>query len=203
MEKEYWDKYYSAELVNLRGPSQFASFILNEYTTTNQFIDIGCGNGRDSLFFAKYGKTVIGLDNSEQAIADNQEKYSVYGSRLIFKEFDICENNFNIKFEEDVILYSRFFLHAIDEDCENNFIKLCSSVDSSVNVCVEYRTTKDQDLEKSTEQHYRRFIDPQTLNDKFMQAGFDIEYHVEGLGYAKYKNDNAYVARTIFRKEKK
>lgn len=200
MENNYWDKYYSTDLNDLSGPSQFASFVLSEFPIVNQFIDIGCGNGRDSLFFAKYGKSVIGLDNSKQAIKNNNKKYEAYNPRLKFNEFDISENNFNIIFDHEVVLYSRFFLHAIDENNENNFVRLCNNVDAEAFVCLEYRTTKDEKRQKFTSEHYRRFVDPETLNQKFQQVGFQVMYHVEGLGYAKYKNDDAYVARTIFKK---
>ena len=30
--------------------------------------------------------------------------------------------------------------------------------------------------------------------------GFDVVYSVEGFGFAKYRQDDAYVARTIFRR---
>lgn len=60
--KEYWNEYYettadnnSTEVPKLI-PSQFADFVLNEFQDRTRFIDFGCGNGRDSFFFADHGK---------------------------------------------------------------------------------------------------------------------------------------------------
>ena len=33
---------------------------------------------------------------------------------------------------------------------------------------------------------------------KIYQCNMQLTYHVEGFGYAKYKSDDAYVARLIF-----
>ncbi len=202
--KEYWDRYYSAEIKDLTGPSQFACFVLNEFPALRQIIDIGCGNGRDSAFFATYGKNVIGLDNSEKVILGNKDKYNRQRN-LDFKVFDIRHDSLEISLDRSVIIYSRFFLHAINKSSEDKFIEICESISQKTNVfvCVEYRTTKDKNLEKSTQKHYRRFINPSKLNSAFETSGFTEVYHREGLGYAKYKNDDAYVARTIFTSDEK
>jgi hypothetical protein len=52
-------------------------------------------------------------------------------------------------------------------------------------------------LEKEYGNHYRRFVDPKQLKSKLDKMGININYFIEGQGYAKYKNDDAYVARLI------
>ena len=37
-------------------------------------VELGCGNGRDSLYFAKHGVHVTGIDASEVAINELQKK---------------------------------------------------------------------------------------------------------------------------------
>ena len=51
--KDFWNKFYKKNLAVNR-PSNFAVFILKflkKYKST--IIDIGCGNGRDLLYFKK------------------------------------------------------------------------------------------------------------------------------------------------------
>lgn len=62
----YWNKYYnSCEVPEL--PSQFAVFVLGEINPT-AIIDIGCGSGRDALYFAGRGIPTIGIDGSASAV---------------------------------------------------------------------------------------------------------------------------------------
>ena len=53
-------------------------------------------------------------------------------------------------------------------------------------------------LKKETSDHYRRYIVPTDLINKALKIGFDLSYLVEGFGFAKYRSDDAYVARVIF-----
>lgn len=41
-------------------------------------------------------------------------------------------------------------------------------------------------------------MNPTTFQARTLARGFDVEYAVEGFGFAKYKEDDAYVARAIF-----
>jgi len=55
---------------------------------------------------------------------------------------------------------------------------------------------------KVTRQHYRRFVTPAQVQARALERGFDAEYAVEGFGFAKYQWDDAYVARTVFTKQR-
>lgn len=65
----YWDKYYAGKKVtNFLLPSQFAVFVLGELSQPSVIYDIGCGRGRDALFFTQAGHTVFGVDSSSIAV---------------------------------------------------------------------------------------------------------------------------------------
>jgi hypothetical protein len=64
-------------------------------------------------------------------------------------------------------------------------------------VCGEYRTVRDVRQAKVTGQHYRRFIDPAAFQLRAAQHAFSVQYAVEGFGFAKYEQDDAYVARCL------
>ena len=68
----YWDQFYQGKSVGITptSPSQFAAFCLSEMVERDiSFVhEIGCGNGRDTLFFLRYGISVSAVDSSLSAI---------------------------------------------------------------------------------------------------------------------------------------
>lgn len=99
------------------------------------------------------------------------------------------------------MLYARFFVHAITDHEEESFLDLAAAVTSPGDLlAVEYRTIRDQVGAKETQTHFRRFVLPATFQARALGRGFEVTYAVEGYGFAKYRHDDAYVARTIFRR---
>ena len=67
----YWNSYYNKKIKFKE--SSFARFVFKFISGSKKkkLIDIGCGNGRDSIFFSKKGYTVTGIDISKTAIKNN------------------------------------------------------------------------------------------------------------------------------------
>lgn len=90
---QYWDKFYKEKRLGVEDiPSQFSAFVLGEFGRTENvsLIDIGCGNGRDTFFFAKHLSRVIGIDGSSSAIEFCERKNDHKGlSNLKFLNLDI------------------------------------------------------------------------------------------------------------------
>lgn len=51
-DKKYWSEYYSTHQ-KPTGESTFAQFVESRLDDNKTLIELGCGNGRDSVFFAK------------------------------------------------------------------------------------------------------------------------------------------------------
>ena len=99
------------------------------------------------------------------------------------------------------VLYARFFVHAITDEEELSFLDLAADLTKSGDLlAVEYRTVRDSSGAKVTGSHYRRFVTPASFQARTLARGFDEVYAVEGFGFAKYKQDDAYVARAIYLK---
>lgn len=203
----YWDQHYE-NFIKLTFPSQFAAFCLNEMPHNRTIIDCGCGNGRDSFFFEKYGKTVIGLDASSAAIEFCESHATESKAQRVMFQIANFEDKDSLREikkalsqrDENFIIYSRFFLHAINDKSEDNFLDFCKNIGSTGDgVYLEFRTVDDKSNLKVEPEHYRRFIDIETLKVKILTRGFAIEYFAEGLGFAKYKTEDANVARLILR----
>jgi len=200
--KKYWNEYYKNKINSERLPSQFAAFILNEFCNVEQIVEFGCGTGRDSFFFSNYGKKVLALDYSETIIENNIKINN--NDNLKFELLDVSSEesitNFQKKYSnlDNVLVYGRFFIHGIDEKSEDNFLNMCDKmIKNGGSIALEFRTNRDENLVKETESHFRRFVNPLFLIKKFNNINFKINYYYEGWGFAKYKNDDAYVARII------
>lgn len=199
----YWDEYYAAASLARRPlPSQFAAFVAGELDSPRHVVELGCGTGRDSVFFASYGHRVTGVDASEQAVKACRELSAALGEQASFLQSSIDDPALPSRLELDggpVVVYARFFLHAITEDEERALLELAASITTPGDLfAVEYRTVRDLSGTKVTGTHYRRFVSPATVQARALARGFDVGYAVEGFGFAKYKQDDAYVARTLF-----
>lgn len=203
--KEYWNFFYKTQVnkINLNHPSQFATFIVGETENITSLLEFGCGNGRDALFFAHYFKKVFAFDGSNEIINKNKKQYSKI-KNLKFSKFNTNDkfNNQLILSNKNKAIYARFYLHALTNSEIKSFISLCGNLlNKNEHLYIEYRTEKDKKRNKETQKHYRNYINPKSINKLLKQFNLKNLYFVEGLGYAKYKDDDAFVARHVIEKK--
>jgi SAM-dependent methyltransferase len=199
----YWDRYYAARATVQRPlPSQFATFVAGELGQPRRVVELGCGTGRDSIFFSSYGHDVTGVDASEEAVKSCRALAEKLGEPASFVTARIDDPGLASQLKGPVgplAVYARFFLHAITEAEERAFLDLADALTAPGDLlAVEYRTVRDASGAKVTEDHYRRFVAPPTFEARALGRGFDVAYAVEGFGFAKYQQDDAYVAREVF-----
>jgi len=203
----YWDSFYGRSSLPLSSlPSQFATFALGEILSTvgdatgiDGVIEFGCGNGRDSHFFANHGFKLLALDASEQAIelcrARNQYDHAWY--RVCKASASGQEVEKFLHGKQRVAVYARFFLHAIDENEQQAFLALLGKVLGAGSLLfLEYRTVGDSCQRKIFgDDHYRRYLDHHEVLSVIEASGFTIAYEFEGQGLAKYQSEDARVGR--------
>jgi SAM-dependent methyltransferase len=205
---DYWQSYYSKEqIVKRTPPSQFAAFVAQEISDLDVVVDVGCGNGRDGIFFADYGFEVVGVDGSQAAVEFAGRKAAARGLiNMRFVQSDIKGDTLAEVLEgfgeKNICIYARFFLHAITQDEQDHFVALIADrTKPGDKVAFEFRTPEDEALEKVADAHYRRFVNPDELSVAMKAKGFDTDYIIVGKGFAKYKSEDAHVARTMFTKQ--
>src|SRR5262249_7881526 len=68
---EFWEnkhKIYAAEpWISL--PTYFAEEVASRLAAGSRILDLGCGQGQDSIYFANHGHRVTAMDFSERALA--------------------------------------------------------------------------------------------------------------------------------------
>tara|TARA_B100000427_G_C15511454_1_gene596392 strand:+ start:88 stop:708 length:621 start_codon:yes stop_codon:yes gene_type:complete len=200
----HWNKFYKK--FKLLKPSNFSKFIFRKLKNFKTIFDIGCGNGRDTIFFLSKNKKCYGVDNCSQAIKLNKKKY-----KQAFHKFNFCSDKTllkKIKIRPDLI-YARFFIHSINVKQENIFLKNCFKLlKKKGKVALEFRTIKDPLMKKGKKlsyneriyTHYRRFIDTKFLKEKIIKNNFKIIYSKESFNFAKFSNERPHIARIIFQK---
>lgn len=204
----YWDAFYGRSSLSLPSlPSQFAAFALGEMFAlgvedkVDGVIEFGSGNGRDSHFFSSYGLDLLALDASVEAI-----ELCRSSSRQPRARFEQCRATEAHKQIEDflvgkqrVAVYARFFLHAIREEEQNDFLSLLSALlPAGCLLFLEYRTVADAEQEKVFgDGHYRRYLDHRATLAVIEAAGFSVLYEIQGHGLAKHRDEDAKVGRCV------
>lgn len=210
-DEEYWDKYYMSEDIKntfMIKPSLFAQSMLKKYMEDGKdLIELGCGNGRDSIYFAENGLNVIGIDASQVAIKKLQNTMHLDSCTFICDDFVSTEAIYQI---QNDYCYSRFTLHAINEQQETQvLLKIYHMLKEKGYLFIEARSIHDgkygfgKKVEKNAfiyDGHYRRYIDLTELSEKLKQIGFVIIEQEESDQFAPKKGENAVCIRVIAQK---
>lgn len=212
--KVFWDRYYSNQIDNkvwLESPSQFAAFVGSNNAKDTRLLDIGCGNGRDSIFFATLGFNVTCVDYSPAALEVCKATAGRRNLDIATQELSVASFADVFKFSEENeekfgIVYARFFLHAIDEASERNLLRLAYRViEPGGSFVLEYRclasdASNAHEVNYENGQHYRRLIHQDAFINSAVNTGFKVNYSTLGYGHAKFKAEDPLIGRVILTK---
>ena len=196
MNKGYWEKYYRGLLIP--EPSDFAVFCLEHIKATEGgLVEIGCGNGRDSFYFAKHGIKTVAVDQSRIAIGVARA-INPYHQILGFTENDISERTFGLITPALHCLYLRFVLHALGKKEQEKLYKLLETSVSHGPRSIFIETRSDKDQLTYSDDHERRFTNKDELIEVMEnRLGFQTLFCQEGRGFAKTENEDPIVIRYI------
>ena len=210
----YWDIFYKNNNVPLE-PTSFAKYCLPLIKKKSIFLELGCGNGRDSIYFARNNISVHASDISKTAIANLRKTVPV----SVMENLTLINEDFT-NFEEEKFpehfdtIYSRFTLHTILKDKLDKVLNWSfKSLHSDGLILIETRSTKDplfssgkgKLIDKNTflyeEGHLRHFIERQELAKKIKTTGFSLEEVTESNNLSVLGSDNPFLLRVIARKK--
>ena len=201
----YWNDYYRDFDEKDVIPSDFAKAISGELLKGKSLLDLGCGNGRDSLHFLRMGLYVTGVDASDVAIKrlkgiTKDNKSAIF----VCDDFVKCRAVYQRQYD---YIYSRFTLHAIDANQEMELLKnIIEALKQKGKLYIEARTIHDDLFGKGTkvglntyiyDGHFRRFIDGERLQETMRTMGYDIVSYCEGRGYSKNNGSDPVLMRLI------
>ncbi len=206
----HWDAFYASNLpLELLEPSPFAKLVVARIPLNTHIIDVGCGNGRDSIFFKNNGYAVIALDGSSSAIqtlCQNDSRFTNNQNAFILNFEDVQENKESthsllLKLSTgNSAIYARFFLHAISEVAQKSFFDWVAKIlRPGEFIFLEYRSPHANDY-YSMGSHFRRPIEARTVSDSLTALGFEILESDSSKTFAPFRSDNTMISRTIARK---
>lgn len=180
MDEEYWkDKWKDTTDCK---PNPFAKkaykIIYSRYLIIKEkqpitLLDLGCGDGRDSLYFAKKGFDITAMDFSESGInrlnqiITNKKINNIRPLIKDIKEINFQENSFGV-------IYAHLSLHFFDNEMTLQiFDKLYHCIKPKGMIFVKCKSIEDPLFEKGIkvgenmyiEEHLRHFFDKEFMKN--------------------------------------
>ena len=196
--EKYWLSLYSSSNNELLiEPSNFAVFSMEylqslpDNSSIKNFLDVGCGNGRDSYFFASKGFKVTGIDPA---------------SKIETNKFQFVKKSiFDFELSGFDVLYFRFIIHTLTEfECDKLFDKL-AFLHKKTLIFFETRSlsliSNEEKLETffkspSGSEHFRMLYSKDYM-DKKISKKFTILNSFDCADVAKFKSENPFCLRYI------
>lgn len=210
--KHYWEQFYKD--FSIKEDSSFCKYVKSKIPRNMQIIDLGCGTGRDTLSFSREGYSTMGVDRSFEAIKKNNDCINVSNKNISFVVLDISEKEklYDILKKEKnrakanrnkLLIYTRFFLHSINKENEDILLETLYRTLSSGDIfAAEFRTIEDENSSKVYDNHYRRYIDSDTLLDELQtKYSFKVVDYLKGTGFSIFNGEDPYLARFIVEKK--
>lgn len=200
--RAYWNQYYQNKICPTE-PSPFARYVGTLIDPGKTMVDLGCGNGRDTLYFAGLGLQMTAIDLSDSAITLLKQQPIPHVS-FVCGDFVQQPAPHGERYD---YVYSRFTIHSINQQQERVLLRsLYQTLNSGGKFFIEVRSIHDplfgkgEALERNAyfyDNHYRRFIVLEELKAELQEYGFRIEYAQEQTGFAPYGNDDPPVIRIV------
>jgi tellurite methyltransferase len=121
MSDYYNDKYRNPDLYWGTQPSSIARIFLDRFPPAEgqTLLEIGCGEGRDAVFFARNGFRVTGFDASREGIEKAAQRAADLSLSIRLFEGDV--NQYKLQESYDVVFGSGS-LHYIPQELRNEVI---------------------------------------------------------------------------------
>ncbi|MBT7064671.1 MAG: class I SAM-dependent methyltransferase [Verrucomicrobia bacterium] len=167
-----------------------------------QIIELGCGNGRDSIYFSQKGLTVLGVDQVSEEVTFLNGKYSTNKLKFCMGDFTRLPSD-----ESYDCVYSRFTLHSVtdaDEDRVFNWVR--HALRENGLFALEVRSMSDPKRRQGTrvspsenivDGHYRRYAELSGLLAKLSEVGLAPLFSEESTGFAPHGDEDPPVIRVV------
>ncbi len=215
--KTYWENYYKSHATPQR-ESRFAAFVCEKILRGAVLLELGCGDGRDALFFAKNGMHVCAIDQASSEIAYLNAHHQNANLRFVAGDFTALEG-FGFAQSSFDCVYSRFTLHSIDAEAQARVFRAALALLKDGGIfAIETRGTKNALYGKGEpvsgqkdafihDNHYRRFVHFERVVAELSATtmsggggGFSCFFAAENTGFAPFGDTDDFFIRILCKK---
>ena len=182
---EFWTGAASDE-VSRRG-SEFGRWVLPQLDADTAVLDVGCGNGRDAILFARRGHRVWAVDFSRGAIRLTARRASKRDIDLRVEQLILGELRQALTFGARLArdphhIYARGLLGGLDRPARAQFWQLCSmALREGRSLFLEFAAT-GADVPDARLQPLGRRLDPDEVAAEIRAHGGVVEHLETGPG---------------------
>lgn len=199
---EKYNKIYSfSNISEDLKPSQILNLIWKSFLPNSSILDLGCGQGADSLFLVKNNFSVTAIDSSDVAIHQMKVKKDEFGLDNLKL---ICEDiqDFNIEKDRYQVIICRNILNFLSKDKAIEIIKnLQNNIQKGGYIIIEVFTKNDPSF--LSDNKFISYFEEQELLSIF--SDYKIIYYLENTvldpGHPGFLNPHKHgVAKIIAQK---
>ncbi len=204
--RRYWDKLYEGGYGYRisREPTPFAHWVLPQLDAGATLLDVGCGNGRDTFFFAANGVRTMGLDYSRGTMARCTTRAEKEKAEVEFRVVNLSDlrdvlvqgSLLSREQPKPRVIYGRFLLHALDDDGRRSFWRFADMLlRGGGTAYLEFRTDRDARRAHHFEPHFCSYLPPAVVQAEIEAAGGRVVEQAEGTGLSPYDGEDPYLCR--------
>lgn len=158
-------QYSKSEFI--KTPTLFSQEVLKYFLKNSRLLDLGCGQGQDSIFFASQGLQVTGADFSSSALEFASQNSKDLNPSPKYLQHDLRDKFPFPNWEFDIV-YSHLSLHFFD-DTTTNFIfsEIARVLESGGIFAALFNTLNDPEVSKSKKLPSGLYLTPSGLEKRF------------------------------------
>lgn len=186
-QKQFWNDAHSNAIIAAHSDKQtsFAEDSNKTLPGKAKLLELGCGEGNDSIYFAEQGHDVIATDVAESVISKNNQRYSHPHLRFALQDtsrpLDFPDSSFDA-------VYARLSLHYFtDATTRKAFAEIARVLRPGGKLCFMCKSTEDRlygqgrqiEPDMFESDHIRHFFSEAYAKD-LLQHDFTIERILSG-----------------------
>jgi SAM-dependent methyltransferase len=205
----HWGDFYRSRTADRvpTTPSPFATWVASQLEPRQHVLDVGCGNGRDSVHFAEQGHRVTALDGARRARQRTRGLAAQHSVKVRQKELNLNDLFSTLtsgaRFahaKRPPQIYARFLLDAVERDTRQNFFRWARMVQRRGGLTyLEFRTWQGTLRATAFPFHYRTLLSPKRVVAEIERYGGVVVHREVGTGLAPFENENPRICRLVVR----